>query len=52
VASVERNYLGFDNNENQFRGAAIRAQKYWVFQKGMYSLIGGKLEKASSARKN
>jgi hypothetical protein len=25
---------------------------YWVFQKGMYSLIGGKLEKASSARKN
>jgi hypothetical protein len=28
VASVERNYLGFDNNENQFRGAAIRAQKY------------------------
>jgi hypothetical protein len=26
--------------------------KYWVFQKGMYSLIGGKLAKASSARKN
>jgi hypothetical protein len=25
---------------------------YWVFQKGMYSLIGGKLAKASSARKN
>jgi hypothetical protein len=26
--------------------------RYWVFQKGMYSLIGGKLAKASSARKN
>jgi hypothetical protein len=23
---------------------------YWVFQKGMYSLIGGKIEKASSAK--
>jgi hypothetical protein len=30
----------------------IFLQLYWVFQKGMYSLIGGKLEKASSARKN
>jgi hypothetical protein len=30
----------------------MKPDKYWVFQKGMYSLIGGKLEKASSARKN
>jgi hypothetical protein len=39
-----------DFSQNHFQQmSSVMDVQYWVFQKGMYSLIGGKLAKASSA---